>query len=300
MSTLKLKLKNKKLQETSENFTHKADDTTKRFKLVDTVKQESAEAQEAPKPEKVTLKYTKKEEKKKRSSKYFYRVSNHHELFKIGRSFYSDYLSGVKSFAITSTGYQTSQQKSILGLASFFDHKEDVKIGIVSDNLNQGAFKDIVSISKKVNFDFFGLADNITIYSFFNHFEFINMDDLLDITNQGAMVDYDEVFDQVVDMYDVIFWDVPELHKIQINAERYFPIIMKFESISIIVAQALSKRSDIDEIKRFFLGYGINLKGLLLAEKTGGEKKTDLEDVKVNKNNPIKKKPWWKRSLFKK
>jgi hypothetical protein len=297
MSGLKLKLKNKKLQDTFENFESSQDDqysnrTTNERKptVLNFPEQEPIEHDphvERNEKLKVDLKYVKREEKKKKSSKYFYRVSNHHELFKIGRSFYSDYLSGVKSFAITSTGYQTSQQKSILGLASFFDHKEDVKIGIISDNLQQGAFKDIISICKKVNFDLFGL----------DHQFVINMDDLLGLANHDAVVDYDEVFDQVIDMYDVIFWDVPELHKIQLHAEQYFPVIMKFESISIIVAKALSKRSDIEEIKRFFLGYGINLKGLLLAEKTSQDEGCDSRDN--YSDDKEKDKPWWKKGLFK-
>ncbi len=230
--------------------------------------------------------------KKKRANRFFYKVSNHHELFKIGRSFFNDYSLGVKSFAISSTGYQTSQQKTILGLASFFDHKEDLKIGIISDNLTHGAFKDIVSISKKVNYDFWGEEKGVSIYSFYNHFEFINLDELLDLANDKKVNEYDEVFDRIVDLYDVVFWDVPELHKIQVNSEKYFPVIMKYESISIIVAQSLSKKDDIEEIKKFFLGYGINLKGLLLEERTSGLSKNNIE---VQKKDKV---PWWKR-LFK-
>jgi hypothetical protein len=292
MSGFKLKLKNEKLKESTSQF----DTAIEKEKAEDRILDFKKKSDEIIKPAQVNLKYNKKEEKKKKSNKYFYRVSNHHELFKIGRSFYSDYMSGVKSFAITSTGYQTSQQKSILGLASFFDHKEDMKIGIISDNLNVGSFKDIVSISKKVNMDMFDLGQNITIHSFYNHFEFLDMNELLSIANDGSVIDYEEVFDSIIDMYDVVFWDVPELHKIQLESEKYFPVIMKFESISIIVAQSLSKKSDIEDIKRFFLGYGINLKGLLLEERTSEENST--EEVS-NDNNKAKKdkKPWWK-SLF--
>jgi hypothetical protein len=235
--------------------------------------------------------------KKKKSNRYFYKVSNHHELFKIGRSFYTDYLAGVKSFAITSTGYQTSQQKTILGLASFFDHKEDLKIGIISDNLKQGAFKDIVSISKTVKYDYWGPDKFIEIKSFYNHFEFINLDQLLKLARDNDLGEYDEVFDHVVDLYDIVFWDVPELHKFQVDSEGYFPVIMKFESISIIVAQSLTKKSDIEDIKKFFLGYGINLKGLLLEDK-----KTEDENSedKSSKKRTLTKKPWWKRIFSKK
>jgi hypothetical protein len=72
---------------------------------------------------------------------------------------------------------------------------------------------------------------------------------------------------------------------------------MKYESISIIVAQSLTKKSDIEDIKKFFLGYGINLKGLLLEEKKSGqEEHSDSEQLKKVNN----KMPWWKRVFSKK
>ena len=85
--------------------------------------------------------------KQKESNKTpFYKVSNHLELFKVGTSFYKDYKEGFKSFAISSTGYHSSQQQTILGLASFFDHtKEDLKILVLSENLLTGTFQEVVS-----------------------------------------------------------------------------------------------------------------------------------------------------------
>ncbi len=222
---------------------------------------------------------------KKRSNKYFYKVSNHHELFKIGSSFYEDYKAGVKSFAVSSTGYQTSQQTSILGLASFFDHKDDLKIAIVSDNLNDGAFKDIVSISKKEKLEIEDGEEPCDYYRFYGHFDFFDLENLLNFSNDESSASYDEVFDNLVDNYDLIFWDVPELYKIKKNSERYFPVIMKFESLSIIVAQSLSSSKDIKEVQNFFMGYGINLKGLLFDTKQK-QKEEDAEEKH--------KKPWWR------
>jgi hypothetical protein len=240
------------------------------------------------------LKFKRPEQKKRRTNKYFYRVSNHHELFKVGRSYYSDYLSGIKSFAISSTGYQISQQKTVLGLASFFDHKEDLKIGIISDNLKLGAFKDIVKISKKVNYDYFGEENSILIYSFYNHFEFMDMNQLLELSKDMEMGGYEEIFDHIVDLYDIVFWDVPYIDSVQSDPERFFPVIMKFENISLIVANALSRRKDVENIKRFFLGYGINLKGVLVEEKENVEK--DMEKINSSRGDKKKKakRPWWR------
>lgn len=230
----------------------------------------------------------------KRSNHFFYKVSNHQELFKIGQSFFEDHLSGIKSFAITSTGYQTSQQKTILGLASFFDHKEeDFKIAIVSDNLEQGALGDIVSICKPMPMEVLEANHGLHIKSFYNHFDFIDLNEVIDISRDDNLGEFDTIFDHIVDDYDIIFWDVPELHKIQLNSETYFPMIMKFESLSIIVSKQISKQSDVDDLKQFFLSYGINMKGLLFDDKN------DLNELGkqpiINKNKAVKKKYWWQR-----
>lgn len=224
---------------------------------------------------------------KKKSNKYFYKVSNHHELFKIGSSFFEDHKKGVKSFAVTSTGYQNSQQTSILGLASFFDHKSDLKIAIVSDNLDEGAFKEIVSLSKKAKIELGESEEPCDYYNFYSHFDFFNLDQLLDIANSEHSSSYEEVFDGLVDGYDLIFWDVPDLEKIKKDSERYFPVIMKFESLSIIVAQSLSNSNDVKDVQSFFMGYGINLKGLLFDTK----QKEKIDEAEAKGQN---KKPWWR------
>ena len=223
-------------------------------------------------------------EKKRPLSPYFYRVQNHHELFKIGSSFFNDFMSGVKSFAISSTGYQSSQQRSILGIASYFDHQEDVKIGIVSDNLYLGAFRDIVKSSTKIDLNFSTLETGFEVSTFYNHFDFIDLNNIIALGSQLDS-DYEDFLDELMDMYDVIFWDVPELYKLQAEKEIFFPIVMKFESLSIIVAKSNSHTEEVADIKSFFLGYGINLKGLLLDSK----KEASGDDGEG------KKQPWWKR-----
>lgn len=233
-------------------------------------------------------------QRRSRPNRFFYRVSNHQELFEIGKSFYDDYLSGVKSFAISSTGYQTSQQKTILGLSSFFDHKEDLfKIAIISDNLDEGAFGDIVSICKPVSNIHVDSDKAIDIRSFYDHFDFIDLNQILELSQNEEEGEFDSIFDRIVDSYDILFWDVPELHKIQLHSEVYFPMIMKFESLTVIVSKEISTQSEIDELKQFFLGYGINLKGLLFDDKNISKEKEKKSTR--SKQKKVKTKRWWRR-----
>lgn len=226
--------------------------------------------------------------KNKRKNNIFYKVNNHQELFKVGSSFMADYENGICSFAISSTGYQTSQQKMILGLASFFDHKEDIKIAIVSDNLFDGLFHDIIKSSSEETLQYDSDGAFCKVYIFHNHFEFVCLDSLLEQNHQDEDEDEDKDYEEGIiefkSHYDIVLWDVPELHKIQLNPEIYYPMIMNFDCLSIIVAQALSRKEDIEELRSFFSGYGINLKGLLI-DKDGKENKSELTN---------KKKPWWR------
>lgn len=224
----------------------------------------------------------------KKRSNIFYKVNNHQELFKVGSSFMSDFESGINSFAVSSTGYQTSQQKMILGLASFFDHKENIKIAIVTDNLYDGLYQDIVKSSRQETLNYDEDMANCKVYIFHNHFEFVCLDSLLEQDHQNEEINYEERIEEFKSHYDLVFWDVPELHKIQMNPEIYYPMIMNFDCLSIIVAQALSKKEDIEELRSFFSGYGINLKGLIV-DKNSKEK----EKIKQASSTKVKK-PWWR------
>lgn len=227
------------------------------------------------------------EKKKERTkTKFFYKVKNHQELFKLGTSFYKDFRNGIRSFAIGSTGYQSSQQRSILGLASFFDHKYDVDIAIISDNLYDGVFKEIVESSEehKVPLDYSG--QTCSVHTFHNHFEFVDLESLLEQSNQSQGVDYESRIRNFCRNYDIIFWDVPELHKIKNDPEIYYPMIMMFDSLSIVVARTLTSTEEIKDVTSFFMAYGINLKGLVFDQNLKGGSTS---------SQPKSKKPWWRR-----
>ncbi len=217
-------------------------------------------------------------------NKYFYKFSNHHELFKIGTSFYMDYLKGMKSFALISNGREVSTQTSILGLASFFDHKEDIKIGIISNNIQHGSFEEIKNLSLKEKI-LIRIDLVIDIYNFYDHFHLINLNDLIRVSADGDREEYEEVFTSLTDHFDVVFWDIPGLREIQQESEKYFPMIMSLESLTIIVSKDGSSHKGLEETRHFFLGYGLYMKGILVETQDGPPRKTD--------DSTPKKKNWW-------
>ena len=208
--------------------------------------------------------------KRRKKSRFFYEVANHQEFFKMAGSYYKDYKQGIKSFAFSSTGYHSSQQKCILGIASFFDHREDPNILIISENLDTGILSQVSKDSIQCPFPLITEeeTDELFLYSFHDHFDLMNLNQLLKIEgNDDSELDKDEVIDQVCNSYDLILWDVPSLDKIQETPEFYYPMIMKIDFLSIIVSHARSKEKDITSVINFYSDYGIQLKGFLIDKE---------------------------------
>ncbi len=208
-------------------------------------------------------------------AKYFYSINNQHELTQIGTSYLEDYKQGAKSFAITSTGYKSSQQRTILALASFFDHVGNMKIGIVSNQLLNGAFHELVESSNRAKLMLpMTPSKTLSVRRFYHHFDFIHFDEITKLAPDGVPnFEFEHAISEFARHYDIIFWDIPELESFKANHKLYYPIALYFDSLSIIVSQSLSKAKEVDELQKFFLDYGVNIKGLLLDYTT--KKKTE-------------------------
>jgi hypothetical protein len=222
---------------------------------------------------------------KKALSHYFYKIEDHQNLNRIGNSFLSDYKNGLKNFAFTSTNFIHSQQKTILGLACYFDHFQDnLKIGIVSRNLKEGVFSEIISESRSLVRNIPHLPNtNFFYFQFYHHFEFIDYNELIEtgktLNNQA---EYESALDYLLSCYDVIFWDVPEMNNIVKHKAQFFPIAMKFDSLTIVAMRRNDQSKELDDIKNFFQNYGINLKGLIFDNEDKSKTSTDQN------------KKWWR------
>lgn len=199
-----------------------------------------------------------------RLAQYFYRIANHEELFKIGKGFLNDVNKGVKNFAFTSTGYKNSQQKSILGLCCFFDHNADYKIVIISDQLAHGFFSELVSDSAEEHFDLSDGEGSLRYKSFHHHFDFIEYSDLMKYYEQHVYTKkFEHELKNILDKYDVIFWDIPEMEHLKKNPHFHYRISSFYESMTVIVAEKATSGKQIETIKSFFSNFNINLNGVL-------------------------------------
>ncbi len=203
------------------------------------------------------------ENKKNGESFFFYKVNNPDQLTKIGRSYLEDYKKGIKSFAFSSMSYKAAQQRTVLGLASYFDHLFDLKILIVSDSLQKGMFEELL-ISSKMEKDIVHHGKKMTIKSFHHHFDFLCFSSLLDlkkqtIVNHGHLA----VMKALVDSYDVILWDTPIIDSSKRTEMIYSHIMGHLESVTLVVSPVITSSTDINEVRKYFSSYGVDIKGVI-------------------------------------
>ncbi len=195
---------------------------------------------------------------------YFYKISNHEELFKIGKGFFQEVQKGIKSFAFTSTGYKNSQQRTILGLCCYFDQSSDCKVAIISDNLDQGVFNELINASEKKSYSIDEGADTIDCHSFHHHFDFINYSEFNKFYSNHIYTKHFEVeVQKIVDMYDIVLWDIPDMEKIKQNPHFHFRISHLYQSMTVIISQNNTSGKEVESVKSFFSNYNINLNGVL-------------------------------------
>lgn len=215
------------------------------------------------------------EGKKESPSDYFYQVSNPSELAKIGESFLNDFQTGIKSFAISSTNYKASQQRTCLALASYFDHLFDMKILIISDSLNKGIFTDIMGV-KTVEAKNIPFTDkSIEINHFYHHFDLIDLSKILKLSQiERPNFDFEVAVQNLLKNYDIVFWDTPIINTYK-NNNTYNLITGYFESLTIIVSQEVSNSKDINELHNYFSSLGVNVKGVLFDKIEAIKKKKE-------------------------
>ena len=200
--------------------------------------------------------------------KYFYKISNHHELYKTGNSFYNDYRKGLKSFAISSTGDKEAQQRVILGLASYFNHEENLTIAIISDSLEKNCFKELYEQSEFFEAQIEGCGKKLILSRYENIFDFYNLSNILKFAGRDKVtLEYEKIISAVIDNYDVLFWDTSSLDAMRSATNVYQALISRFDSLSIVVNASESRACEVDKIRTFFLDYGINLKGLIMDNR---------------------------------
>lgn len=226
--------------------------------------------------------------KKNRSGHgYYYRAKDHVELFKVGSSFLKDFRSGLKSFSFSSIGLKEEREKSVLGILSFFNYHEDVNICVITPSLKESYYSRIATKAKKREAQVF---DEDLHYEFYtgDGFEVIEYSEFKRIERKITAYNFEDFLDFILDSFDIVLWDLPDIEILDSNKEVYFPIVRSLDNVSFVVGKNVSKISEINEMISYFKRYQIPIKGLLFCDspsrpgsgpKETPEKKSSKDDT---------------------
>lgn len=197
-------------------------------------------------------------------NKFFYRIENPGQLAQIGRSYLEDYKKGIKNFAFSSTNYKQSQQRTILGVASYFDHLFDMKILIVTDQLRRGVLDELIRESDVVMAPSVPGTSPIQICRFYHHFDLVDIEKIIsDFMQAKTDVKFTNYFQSFLNDYDLILWDTPIIDSQRKNSHVFLHSIPFIDSITFIVSPTVSRSKDLKTLEKYFGGYGINIKGII-------------------------------------
>jgi hypothetical protein len=192
----------------------------------------------------------------------------------VGSSFLKDFNSGLKSFSFSSSGLKEEREKSVLGILSFFNYHEDLRICVITNDLKESFYNKIAVNAQKREGQVF---DEELFYEFYTGegFEIIEFKELKRVEKKITAYNFEDFLDQILNSFDLVLWDLPEIEILDSNKELYFPVIRSLDSVSFIVGKNVSKISEINEMVSYFKRYQIPIKGLLLSEphKDDGGKK---------------------------
>jgi hypothetical protein len=177
-----------------------------------------------------------------------YQVSNEESFKVILDSIEKNFYKGEKSIAFGSTHYKNLQEKSIILVCDFYNKKfPSLKILVVSFDLNSGVFARFSKESKLRKHSHYVFSPNL-------HFMDWDMVSKLDSPMQD-----------VVDNFDIVLWDLPEL---KVITERQAELRSSFISMDALYIISLKKNKfkDLDfqrEIMLYYQDHGLDIRTIL-------------------------------------
>ncbi|MBK25449.1 MAG: hypothetical protein CME70_15750 [Halobacteriovorax sp.] len=207
-------------------------------------------------------KHTLSKKRGKQHNGFYYKAKDHVELFKTGSQYLKDFKEGLKSFAFSSYDLDLIRQKTVFGVSTFFNYHTDVKTLIVSEGVAHSFYNEYMGIEKNESRQVFD--EDITYdVGVTNGIELMDFEQLRKVSRKIRTFDFEDFVDFLVDSYDLILWDMPEVSVLDNQKEVYFPIIRSLDSVSLIVAKDKTKIKEVHELVGYYKRYQVEIKGLL-------------------------------------
>ncbi len=229
---------------------------------------ENAYLEETTKVEAESVTYVRKP--KSNRSKYFFQVKNHEEFYQVGKSFQEDYRKGQKFFLFANLNTPENQQKTILGIASFFQYFEQKKVLIISSQLDNSFFHSILKDAEIKELLLSNKSGPTAQFIFHNELTFLDAQSFKG-NKLTSTLDYDEIFNDLNELFDCILFDLPDTLNGKNNLDLYFPIYKRADSVSFVLLRDGTSLKGMDAITQQFKSYDVKIKGAILAKQKGRE-----------------------------
>lgn len=198
-------------------------------------------------------------------AKHFNHITNKHEFLKIAQAYYDDFKAGDKHFAFVSTEFLSSQQVTVLALTSYFDHCFPLKMAIVTGKISSPQMKELTQdgVELEQMIPVFPVK-NMKVNRLGDNIDLIDINDLKTLAKDGvANTEYEQSVEKALSVYDVVFFDMPEMKDFNQHKVLYYAITQNIDTLSIIVTQGVSKTQDITELRDVYTAHGIDVKGVI-------------------------------------
>jgi hypothetical protein len=218
--------------------------------------------EESKKIEGERLTYAKKELRHR--NKFFFEAKNHDEFHEVGSSYYTDFKHGERTFLFANLDSEVSQQKTVLGVASFIQYFESCRVLIVSASLSTGYFGEIL---KDVPYEYLNIFSNDSCKAKFYFHEGISF---LDVSSlESTSFGFDPVVTKLKKLFECILCDLPDVLQTQASFSFFFPVYKEANSVSLILEKNKSAFSKIEKLMHFFKSYNVKIKGALMSNPAG-------------------------------
>lgn len=202
----------------------------------------------------------------RQKNSYFFRAKDGPALFKLGNSFYENYKSGTKYFSFSNIQSSEAQKSSILGIASFIHYHDNVRILIVCPEMKDSMFAGFAAEENRTTAS--AKAIKNFHYDTFCHegLNYLEISEIKERCKEAEIKDQVFVLENMLNEYDVVFFDLPATREMKAEYEIYFSVLQLVQNVSIIVELGKSNFTEIKTLQEFFENYKVKVNGVILSD----------------------------------
>lgn len=207
---------------------------------------------------------------KRFSSKNYFNTRNHLDLFNIGSFYFQEFQKSKKSFGFYAGSSLQDSHETLLGLASYFNYHEDLKVTLVVDNFKKSVLSRYLKESHTEIRSFAQQTYEVIIADGVEVFEYTT---LRHFALKLGRENLELFLDELINDSEISLWDIPDLDIIEQEREFFFQLMRKIDSTSIILSRGKSKAATLKKFLDYTKKYNLRIDGVLFDK--GRESKND-------------------------